>query len=57
MIADKKKESGFMIAEPDAKRLEVMAADFLAARGYAVFDGALAHQMLAIVAKSNVKNN
>ena len=34
------------IGEKIARKVELMAADFLAARGYAVFDGDLAAQML-----------
>lgn len=56
-MVDKKKEmekeKGFTVSEEDAKRLELLAANFLTARGYAVFDGDLAAQMLALVSKNN----
>lgn len=42
MVA-RKKES---IGERIARKFELMAADFLAARGYAIFDARLAAQML-----------
>lgn len=41
------------IGEKIARRVELMAADFLAARGYAIFDARLAAQMLAMLAKNN----
>lgn len=39
-----RKENG--IGEKIARKVELMAADFLAARGYAIFDARLAAQML-----------
>lgn len=44
-----RKETGIKIT----RKVELMAADFLAARGYAIFDARLAAQMLALVSKNN----
>lgn len=59
-MMDKKKEMEkgltFTLTESEAKLLELLAADYLAARGYAVFDGGIASQMLGIVAE-HAKNS
>lgn len=49
----RKKETGIVISEEGAKKLERMAMDFLCSRGYTILDSGIAAQMLALVSKNN----
>ncbi len=43
----RKKETGIVISEEGAKKLERMAMDFLCSRGYTILDSGIASQALA----------